>query len=136
MMRDFVEKMVPEDTTFNERTCPVCKSSKYVVKYGRYTGIYFTRQIYFCKNCWRKFTGNKEFKHTTYPDVIIKKGLQLLQTLRPIDAHRELSKIFPSFKIPKETLFTWKKYAEKSISKSHPLERGAQQLGAVRDEQD
>jgi transposase-like protein len=57
---------------FNQElpNCPVCKSNTKIIKSGKRKNKQDTIQLYFCKNCNRRFT-DKKITRTTYPPKII-----------------------------------------------------------------
>ena len=50
--------------------CPIC-GGKHVIKKGKRKTKYRSRQVYYCKNCRKKFVENKLLDKTYSPEVII-----------------------------------------------------------------
>ncbi len=92
--------------------CPYCQAS--IIKKGLRKKKYESVQVYYCKNCDKKFTPAIT-KHKTYPLKLIIDALTLYNKLNPIEKIPDLIKEKYGISITSRTISDWLKEYEKYI---------------------
>lgn len=92
--------------------CPYCKGA--IIKKGLRKKKYEAVQIYYCKNCNKKFTPAIT-KHKTYPLKIIMDSLTLYNRLNPADKIPSLIKEKYGIDVTSRTISGWLKEYEQYI---------------------
>ena len=114
------EKLIEEDNRNNEEInnyksltkCPYCSGN--IVKRGVRKKKFEEVQIYYCKNCDKRFT-SLITKHKTYPLKIIIDSLTLYNRLNSIDNIPQLIKEKYAIEIKPRVISDWLKEYEKYI---------------------
>jgi len=81
--------------------CPYCES-KYVIRFGQYKN----KQIYFCKNCGKKYTNQKP-KNKIYDQKIINDAISNYNLGNSIDETVKILNKKYKIKVPNSTINSW-----------------------------
>jgi len=95
-----------EDFHEERPACPKCSSSENIIKSGTRKIRNETAQLYFCKNCQKRFT-DRRLQHTSYPPKIILAALTYFNQGNTLDMTQRTMRRRYKTKIPISTLNNW-----------------------------